>query len=160
MTSTKSRIIQSLENTVRAVTPLGASLVVVTVLAGASMGVVSSTTGCGEGGSCTQLRNTTYSNLQTWEACEPQDPEACIPVAGNPKDCTGVLTCDFAVNPHYRTQAEQAVLTIGQQSQTCFLCAVPNCGGGTPMCEPVSRRCILAGLAAPSDAGTAAAAGD
>jgi hypothetical protein len=143
MTTTKSRTTRSLENTVRGFTPFGASLVVM-VLAGASMGVVTSTTGCGEGSSCTQLRSTTYANLVTWQDCSPLDPEPCIKVSGNSKDCTGVLTCDFAVNPLYRSQAEQAVLTIGQQSQTCFLCAVPNCvAGDLPICDPVSRRCMV-----------------
>ena len=119
------------------------------------MVVISSSSGCGEGASCTQLRNTTYSTLQTWQACDPADPEPCIMVGGNSKDCTGVLTCDFAVNPHYRMQAEQAVLTIGQQSQTCFLCAVPNCAGGVlGTCEPVSRRCILSPIALGAGTGT------
>lgn len=101
-------------------------------------------TACGESGSCAKLRSDNYALKETWDACDPGDPEPCIKVFGNPKDCTGVLACDFAVNPHHRAEAEQTVLTIGEQSQGCFLCAVPNCASGDlAWCEPVSRRCIL-----------------
>src|SRR5205823_9160794 len=66
-----------------------------------------------------------------------------IKVAGNPKDCSGVLTCDFAVNARYRDVAELAVYKIGEQSQGCHLCATPNCiGGDLAYCEPISKRCI------------------
>ena len=60
------------------------------------------------------------------------------------RDCTGVLSCNFAVNRTYRETAEQAVLTIGAQSQGCYVCATPNCvAGDLPYCEPVTRECIL-----------------
>jgi hypothetical protein len=102
---------------------------------------------CGESGSCTQLRSTMYQNKEVWDACDPtvQNPnDQCIFIPGNPKDCTGVLTCEFAVNRKYRADAEMAVYTIGQQSQGCYLCAVPECiSGELGYCEPVSRRCIL-----------------
>ena len=55
-----------------------------------------------------------------------------------------MLTCDFAVNPRYRAEAEQAVYSIGERSQGCYLCATPNCvSGALAYCEPVSRRCIV-----------------
>jgi hypothetical protein len=103
---------------------------------------------CGESGSCTQLRSTLYANKTVWDACDPTvtpDPNAqCIFVPGNPKDCTGVLSCEFAVNRKYRAEAEMAVYTVGQQSQGCYLCAEPQCIAGTfGYCEPVSRRCIV-----------------
>jgi hypothetical protein len=108
------------------------------------LGVATSTTACGEGPGCDSLRNSTYTSLQTWQACDPQDPTSCIYQPGNPKDCTGVLSCDFAVNPIHRAEAEEAVQTIGQKSQSCYLCATPNCiQGSIPWCEPVSRRCML-----------------
>jgi hypothetical protein len=102
---------------------------------------------CGESGSCTQLRAATYASKAVWDACDPTvpNPDAqCIFVPGNPKDCTGVLTCEFAVNRKYRADAEMAVYTIGQQSQGCYLCAQPSCiSGELGYCEPVSRRCVL-----------------
>jgi hypothetical protein len=108
------------------------------------LSVATGAAGCGEGAACDQLRSSTLSNLESWESCDPNDPEACIVIPGNPRDCTGVLACDIAVNPHHRGDAEQAVLSIAQQSQSCFLCAVPNCAGGSAAwCEPVTRRCML-----------------
>lgn len=102
---------------------------------------------CGESGSCTQLRETMYASKATWDACDPtiQNPNAqCIFVPGNPNDCTGVLTCEFAVNRKFRAEAEMAVYTIGQQSQGCYRCAIPECiAGELGYCEPVSRRCIV-----------------
>jgi hypothetical protein len=109
-----------------------------------SLGTSVSLTACGESGSCTKLRDDTYAAKSTWEACNPDDPEPCIKVFGNTKDCTGVLSCDFAVNPHHRSEAEKSVLTIASQSQGCYLCAIPNCvSGDITLCEPVSRRCIV-----------------
>lgn len=101
---------------------------------------------CGESGACEQLRQTEYANLSTWQDCDPDAvPTQCLQIAGNPKDCTGVLACDFAVNAAHRADAEWAVLVSGQQSQGCYLCAVPNCiGGDLAYCEPISHRCDLA----------------
>lgn len=109
-----------------------------------SVGTGLSLTACGESASCTKLRSDTYAIKQIWDACNPDDPEPCIKVAGNGRDCTGVLSCDFAVTPRHRAEAEQTVLTIAEQSQGCYLCALPNCiVGDIAVCEPVSRRCIL-----------------
>jgi hypothetical protein len=99
---------------------------------------------CGETADCKNLRETTYASKRSWDACDPNEQNPCIKVPGNQKDCTGVLTCDFAVNRHYRDLAEMAVYKIGEQSQGCFHCAVPNCiAGEIPYCEPVSQRCII-----------------
>jgi hypothetical protein len=101
---------------------------------------------CGESGGCTKLRNDLYATKQVWGACDPAEGVfACIKVAGNGRDCTGVLSCDFAVNPVHRMDAEQAVLTVGQRSQGCYLCAQPNCvSGDIAYCEPITRQCLLA----------------
>jgi hypothetical protein len=129
---------------------------------------------CGESGACTQLRNQIYAEKATWDACDPTATDQnnqCIFIPGNPKDCTGVLTCEFAVNPQFREDAELAVYTIGQQSQGCYLCAVPDCiSASIPYCEPVSRRCIVVsgfsstgqptGSTLPEDAGTTSAPND
>jgi hypothetical protein len=110
----------------------------------ASFGTTGALTACGESASCKRLRDDTFAQRTTWETCDPLDPDPCIKVFGNPKDCTGVLSCDFAVNPQHRTEAEKAVLTIGQESQGCYLCATPNCPtGGYALCDPGSRRCAL-----------------
>jgi hypothetical protein len=102
---------------------------------------------CGESGACSQLRQDTFADKQTWGACDPTLPspnDQCIFVAGNSKDCTGILNCEFAVNRKYRQAAELAVASIGVQSQGCYTCTVPNCiTAGLPFCEPVSRECIV-----------------
>jgi hypothetical protein len=115
-----------------------------TVVGAASFGSTAGLTACGETAACSRLRNDTYAQKTMWDACNPTDPNACIEVFGNKKDCTGVLYCDFAVNPHYRAEAEQAVLTIGERSQGCYSCDEPDCvSGEIAWCEPVSRRCIV-----------------
>src|SRR5579864_2495392 len=99
---------------------------------------------CGDSSSCNSLRTSLYSQKLAWGACDPSNTDECIKVPGNPKDCTGVLSCDFAVTRSKREAAEQAVLTAGQQSQGCYLCATPNCvSGDIAICEPVTRECIL-----------------
>jgi hypothetical protein len=123
------------------------------VQAGATASV---TEGCGDSGSCMSLRQTTFTQLQAWEECVPGDDAACILEPGNPKDCTGVLTCPFAINAEHRAAAEQTMLVIGEQSTGCYQCAVPSCfTGNTAYCEPISKRCLIiqTGLAG-DDAGT------
>jgi hypothetical protein len=122
----------------------GALVTIVALVALPSFGTIASLNGCGESPACSRLRDTTYAQKETWDACDPAAPEPCVAVFGNPKDCTGVLACEFAVNPIHRAEAEMAVLTIGQQSQGCYLCAIPDCVmGAIPWCEPVSRRCMI-----------------
>ncbi|HEX3769496.1 MAG TPA: hypothetical protein VHV30_01470 [Polyangiaceae bacterium] len=104
----------------------------------------SSLTACGDSGGCTSVRSSTFAALQQWSACDPKSPEPCIKVFGNSKDCSGVLTCDFAVNPAHRLEAEQRVLTIAGDSQGCYLCATPNCvNGDIAICDFATRQCIL-----------------
>jgi hypothetical protein len=133
-------------------------------LAIGAFGTTASLSACGDSASCTRLRNDTNATKQIWGACDPDAIEPCIKVFGNVKDCTGVLSCDFAVNPVYREQAEQAVQTIAGESQGCYQCATPNCVEGDYVwCEPITRQClvvtgfsdggILQGTQPPVDAG-------
>ena len=121
--------------------------------------VSASLAACGESGTCKNLRDQTYANKRVWDQCDPGAPEPllstqCSIVGGNAKDCTGVLSCTFAVNGLYRDQAEQAVARIGEQSQGCYLCATPDCvQGQIAVCEPISHRCIVVTEIRPIDAG-------
>ncbi len=121
--------------------------VIAATVVGAVVTVVSGTVGltaCGDSASCTKTRNDTFAKLQNWQSCNPEDVAPCIKVAGNPRDCSGVLSCDFAVNLGSRVEAEQTVLTIGNETQGCYLCATPNCvAGDLAICEPFSRKCII-----------------
>jgi len=97
---------------------------------------------CGDKGRCDQLRNDTYEKRRAWAQCVVD--EDCFSLAGNPRDCTGVLTCPFAVNWRYREEAERVMLTIGEDSVDCHTCAVPNCSAsGEVHCEPLSHQCLL-----------------
>jgi hypothetical protein len=115
---------------------------------------MTATSGCGDADSCASTRASTYNALEIWQACTPGDVNACIIEPGNPKDCTGVLTCEFAVNPRYRAAAEEAMLSIGEQSRGCYQCSIPNClSGSTAYCEPVSKRCLVLGDVVTIDGG-------
>ncbi len=126
------------------VAKVGCTLAAVGLGLVAMLGSTAPLAGCGETGACQRLRNNTYADKLVWGACDPTAAEPCIEVFGNVRDCTGVLACNFAVNPSYREAAESAVLTIGEQSQGCYACATPNCSGGDiPWCEPVTKQCVL-----------------
>jgi hypothetical protein len=110
------------------------------VVSGGSVSI----TACGDSSQCVKVRNEMFAKQEQWADCNPFDPEPCIKVFGNRQDCSGVLFCDFAVNPIHRLEAEQAVLTIANQTQGCYLCATPACvGGELTACEPISHKCIL-----------------
>jgi hypothetical protein len=119
-------------------------LVVVWALVVTTLGSSMSLTACGDSSQCTKTRDDTFAQLQSWSNCDPNDPTSCIIVPGNARDCSGVLTCDFAVNRLNRVAAEQATLTIANKTQGCYLCATPNCvNGDIPYCDPESRQCIV-----------------
>jgi len=135
---------------------LGASFPLLAFLVPA--GAATTTAGCGDSDGCKTLRQAVYNELVTWEECDPTDPNACIVESGNPKDCTGVLACTFAINPKFRTQAELTVLEIPEQSTGCYLCATPACQGGTTAtCEVVTGvpggRCMLISTGTVEDGG-------
>jgi hypothetical protein len=116
------------------------------------------TAACGDSDGCKALRDSTFQSLVAWQACDPTQPNQCIVEAGNPKDCTGVLTCSFGINANFRAQAEQTVLTMGEQSRGCYLCATPSCGNGsTAYCEPISHRCMVQSTSFTGDGGVPAA---
>jgi len=84
-----------------------------TVSISAPLSAATVASGCGESAGCSQLRTQTYADKEGWDACDPaQGASACLKIPGNPRDCTGVLTCDFAVNPIHRKEAELATYTI------------------------------------------------
>jgi len=97
---------------------------------------------CGDKARCDQLRDDTYEKRRAWAQCDSDDD--CFPLAGNPRDCTGVLSCPFAVNRRFREDAERLTLTIGEDSVDCHVCAVPNCNGSSEAhCDPFSHQCLM-----------------
>ncbi|MCL2447901.1 MAG: hypothetical protein FWD17_03025 [Polyangiaceae bacterium] len=99
--------------------------------------------GCGESAGCQHLRENTFADRESWGGGCNVDTD-CIEVFGNPSDCTGVLTCNFAVLRTNRETAEQAVLKIAAQSQGCYVCGVPTCpAGDLAVCETVTHQCLV-----------------
>jgi hypothetical protein len=97
---------------------------------------------CADKRNCDELRQELFLQKRAWAACESDFD--CVLVGGNPKDCTGVLACPFAVNRANRDTAERQVLSAGDDSVMCHLCAVPTCvSGDIPVCEPSTRRCLV-----------------
>jgi hypothetical protein len=97
---------------------------------------------CGDKARCDQLRDEFYQKRTAWGQCTID--EECYPLAGNPRDCTGVFSCPFAVHRVHREEAERAMLTSGADSVDCHVCAVPNCNSSDhPYCEPVTRQCVM-----------------
>ena len=141
----------------RAIPKLALWLVAGVLVAGAS-GTAATLSACGDAPSCGSLRTQEYNELLTWQACDPKaaDQSAeCTIFPGSPMDCTGVLACPaMAINPHYRTDFETAVLNAASGSKGCYTCNAPSCLSGTiAVCEEVSRRCIVVSSVA-SDAST------
>lgn len=91
---------------------------------------------------CEKMRDDLTALKEKWGECETSLD--CIKVFGNDKDCTGILSCDFAVNRMYRQEAERRVASLPEETVDCIECQPPNCvSGELSYCEPVTRRCIV-----------------
>jgi hypothetical protein len=96
---------------------------------------------CTDGANCDVLRQNLYDQRKAWSTC--QVDADCLVLPGNTQDCTGVLTCPFAVNRTSREAAERKMLSIGDESVKCHLCATPSCGSGSSaICETTTHQCI------------------
>ncbi len=95
---------------------------------------------------CDSLRTTLEVDRRTWAACDPEQGDSqCAIVGGDPMDCTGVLTCDFAVNVSMLAQAQKEVVDNSVHSKICAdYCSAPNCAQDSPpVCDPVTRECTI-----------------
>lgn len=91
---------------------------------------------------CESLRDELMAQKLSWQDCTRD--EECIKVGGNQGDCTGIMSCDFAVNAVHRLTAERRVASLPEESQDCMQCSSPNCVvGKRAFCEPVSRKCMV-----------------
>jgi len=91
---------------------------------------------------CEELRDELTTLKNRWAECTRS--EECIVVGGNTADCTGVLSCNFAVHRQYRLEAERRVASLPEDTVDCMVCNSPNCeSGNLPFCEPVSGRCMI-----------------
>lgn len=91
---------------------------------------------------CEKLRDELQAQKISWGECETSAD--CIKVFGSRKDCTGIMSCDFAVNRRYRQDAERRVASLPEESIDCIECQSPNCvRGDIGWCEPVTHQCIV-----------------
>jgi hypothetical protein len=91
---------------------------------------------------CERLRDELFAQKLKWQACESNVD--CIIVAGNNKDCTGVLSCQIAVNREYRPEAERRIASLPEETVDCMECQSPGCvDGDIPFCEPTTKQCII-----------------
>jgi hypothetical protein len=108
---------------------------------------------------CEELRDELSTLKNQWAECTRS--EECVIVGGNDADCTGVLSCNFAVHRQHRLTAERRVASLPEDSVDCMVCNSPNCERGElPYCEPISGRCmIITKLIEPEDGDAEADAG-
>ena len=99
------------------------------------------TTHC-DNSQCESLRDELTRQKLSWQDCT-RDTD-CVKAFGHGADCTGILSCDFAVNAAHRLTAERRVASLPEETRDCIECASPNCvSGNIALCEPATRKCIL-----------------
>jgi len=114
-------------------------------LVAAAAGLAANGSGCAIE-TCGSLRTTLEVDRHNWAACDPsQGDNQCTIVGGDPMDCTGVLTCDFAVNVTMLAQAQRGVIDNSVHAKICAdYCSTPNCAqDNPPVCDPVTRECTI-----------------
>lgn len=91
---------------------------------------------------CESKRDELWALKDRWTQC--QSDLDCVKILGTPGDCTGILSCDFAINRVNRLEAERRMASLPEETVDCTSCSGPNCVSGLiTLCEPVSQRCIL-----------------
>jgi hypothetical protein len=114
---------------------------------------------------CEGLRDELTGLKRQWTRCSAHSD--CIKIGGNPGDCTGIMTCSFAVNRNARLEAERRIASLPEETVDCTECTSPSCvAGDIALCEQTSGHCIvvttlLDGGAMPNEGGSAgSSAGD
>src|SRR5215471_19127455 len=92
--------------------------------------------------SCEKLRDDLYAQKLTWQACKTSLD--CEIIGGNMADCSGVMSCNLAINVRYRKEAERRIASLPEESVDCHKCGSPNCPEGEiPYCDPVIKTCTI-----------------
>lgn len=100
---------------------------------------------------CESKRDELWALKDRWTQC--QTDLDCVKILGSPGDCTGILSCDFAINRSNRLEAERRIASLPEETVDCTSCSGPNCVSGLiTLCEAASQRCIL--VTSILDAGT------
>ncbi|HVW29692.1 MAG TPA: hypothetical protein VHC69_30220 [Polyangiaceae bacterium] len=91
---------------------------------------------------CEKLRDDLYADRLRWQACE--EDSDCEIIGGNTADCTGIFSCNLAVNAHSVKDAERRIASLPEESVDCHKCNSPNCPDGEiALCDSVYKRCII-----------------
>jgi hypothetical protein len=91
---------------------------------------------------CEDIRDELFRDKLEWASCTSDDQ--CIIIGGNERDCSGVLTCNLAINKSRRQEAERRIISLPEETADCIECASPNCPEGEiTLCERVSKKCII-----------------
>jgi hypothetical protein len=75
-----------------------------------------------------------------------REGDTCVIAASQSGDCTGELTCGFAVPSDKKSEAEREASRIGEQSLDCSQCVAADCVSPTMMiarCDTAAGRCII-----------------
>ena len=109
---------------------------------------------------CEDLRDELSALQEKWRKCDTDFD--CTIVGGNVKDCTGVLSCNQAINKRYRDEAERRIASLPEETVDCMVCKPPNCVQGIiPLCEQPTKTCIIVTeIIDPPDAGDESNAGE
>ena len=109
---------------------------------------------------CEELRDELSALKEKWRTCETDAD--CTIVGGNTKDCTGVLSCNQAINKKYREEADRRIASLPEETVDCMVCKSPNCVQGIiPLCEQPTKTCIIVTeIIEPPDAGEEPNAGE
>jgi hypothetical protein len=98
--------------------------------------------GCGN--DCEDLAEEARALKQKLAACREGD--MCVIAASQKGDCTGELTCGFAVPSDKKSEAEREASRIGEQSLDCAQCVADDCVSPTmmiPRCDVVAGHCVI-----------------
>ena len=91
---------------------------------------------------CEDLRDELSALKEKWQTCQADSD--CTIVGGNTKDCTGVLSCNTAVNRVHREEAERRIASLPEETVDCVACKGPNCiTGFIPLCDEATKTCII-----------------
>jgi hypothetical protein len=91
---------------------------------------------------CESMRDDLYALKLSWQDCKSTDE--CQLVGGNGQDCTGIMSCNMAVNVKFVKEADRRIASLPEETVQCHKCGSPNCPEGELVyCEPHYHRCIV-----------------
>lgn len=98
-------------------------------------------TGC-SGEDCRDLANEASAMRSEMGACGAND--TCVIVKGSSNDCSGGVSCPFAVHADRAAEAASRAADIAKRSQDCTECSMPSCPPAqSAYCDHETGRCVI-----------------